>query len=431
MTNSESPSNLAEWLHRVESLHPSEIDLGLARIAQVSRQMKLPAIAKKVITVAGTNGKGSTVCMLSSILAAAGYKVGAYSSPHLLHYNERVRINGKPVSDEALCEAFERVDAARENVTLTYFEFGALTAFDIFARSDLDVAVLEVGLGGRLDAVNLIDTDIAVLTTIALDHTEWLGNTREEIGIEKAGIFRAGAPAICGETDLPLTVINHAQALSAELMRRGEAYDFNKHADEHIEGMEVWDWNGSRGKHPASLQNLPLPSLPLVNAATALQALHQLDMDIPEQAIREGLVNASLPGRYQRLEKPVPMLLDVAHNPEAAAYLAERLKQEHHSGRFFALLGMLSDKDSDEVLKIMQPIIDEWAVCDLDTPRAIPSEQLQAKLAKLGDNSVSRYDDAASALQALTPRIGEDDLLIVFGSFFTVSAVLEAISFEF
>jgi len=430
MTNSELPSNLAEWLQRVESLHPDEIDLGLARIAQVSRQMKLPAIAKKVITVAGTNGKGSTVCMLSTILAEAGYKVGSYTSPHLIHYNERVRINGQPVSDEALCDSFERVDAAREGVSLTYFEFGALTAFDIFARSDLDVAVLEVGLGGRLDAVNLIDPDVAVLTTIALDHTDWLGETREEIGVEKAGIFRAGAPAICGETDLPLTVINHAQALSANLMRRGEVYDFSKHADEHIDGMKVWDWSGRQGKHPVSLQNLPIPSLPLVNAATTLQALYQLDMDIPEQAIREGLIKASLPGRYQRLEKPVPMLLDVAHNPEAAAYLVDRLKEENHGGRLFALLGMLSDKDSDEVLTIMQPVIDEWAVCDLDTPRAIAASQLQAKLAELGDSNVNTYANAALALDALRSRVGEDDLLIVFGSFFTVGAVLESISFE-
>ena len=314
MTSSQSPSNLAEWLQRVESLHPDEIDLGLARIAQVSRQMGLSDIAGKVVTVAGTNGKGSTVCMLSSILVAAGYQVGSFTSPHLIHYNERVRLNGTPVSDEALCQAFARVDEARQDIELTYFEYGALAAFDLFARSDLDVVVLEVGLGGRLDAVNLIDPDVAVLTTIALDHQDWLGETREEIGIEKAGIFRAGAPAVCGETDLPLTVINHAQALSANLMRRGEVYDFHKHADAQIEGMQVWDWQGSRGDQPVSLQNLPLPSLPLVNAATTLQALHQLDLDIPEQAIREGLLNANLPGRYQRLDQPVPMLLDVAHN---------------------------------------------------------------------------------------------------------------------
>lgn len=430
MTSSQSPSNLAEWLERVESLHPNEIDLGLARIAQVSRQMGLSDIARKVITVAGTNGKGSTVCMLSSILSAAGYQVGSYTSPHLIHYNERVRLNGTPVSDEALCESFTRVDAAREGVELTYFEFGALAAFDLFARSDLDVVVLEVGLGGRLDAVNLIDCDVAVLTTVALDHTDWLGETREEIGFEKAGVFRAGAPAICGETDLPLTVINHAQSLSANLMRRGEVYDFNKHADESIEGMQVWDWNGSRGNEAVVLKNLPLPSLPLVNAATTLQALHQLNMDIPEQAIREGLMNASLPGRYQRLEQPVPMLLDVAHNPEAAAYLVERLKEENNSGRTFALLGMLSDKDSDEVLSIMQPVIDEWAVCDLDTPRAIAAITLQEKLAELGDTEVNTYANAAAAMESLTHRVGKDDLLIVFGSFFTVGAVLEALSIE-
>ena len=430
MTNSQSPSNLAEWLERVESLHPNEIDLGLARIAQVSRQMNLPDIAPKVITVAGTNGKGSTVCMLSSILSAAGYRVGSYTSPHLIHYNERVRLNGSPVSDNALCESFARVDEAREGVELTYFEFGALAAFDLFARSDLDIVVLEVGLGGRLDAVNLIDPDVAVLTTIALDHTDWLGETREEIGIEKAGIFRAGAPAICGETDLPLTVINHAQALSANLMRRGEVYDFNKRADDKIEGMQVWDWNGSRGDEAVSLLNLPLPSLPLVNAATTLQALYQLDMDIPEQAIREGLINANLTGRYQRLEQPVPMLLDVAHNPEAAAYLVERLKEENNTGRTFALLGMLSDKDSDEVLSIMQPVIDEWAVCDLDTPRAIAAKTLQGKLSELGDTQVDTYANAAAAMSSLIQRVGKDDLLIVFGSFFTVGAVLEALSVE-
>ena len=430
MTTANMPSNLAEWLNRVESLHPNEIDLGLARIAQVSRQMALPAIAKKVITVAGTNGKGSTVCMLSTILAKAGYKVGSYTSPHLVHYNERVRINGQPVSDELLCDAFARVDAAREGVSLTYFEFGALTAFDIFSRSELDVAVLEVGLGGRLDAVNLIDPDVAVLTTIALDHTDWLGETREEIGAEKAGIFRAGAPAICGETDLPLTVINHAQSLAADLMRRGEVYDFNKHEDANIDGMQVWDWKGTRGSDQITLENLPLPSLPLVNAATTLQALYQTGLDIPEQAIRDGLTAASLPGRYQRLDKPVPMLLDVAHNPESAEYLAKRLQEENHQGRFFALMGMLSDKDTDEVLNIMQPVIDEWAVCDLDTPRAIAATQLQAKLAELGDDRVVAYADAKSALEAVVSKVGPDDLLIVFGSFFTVGAVLEALQIE-
>jgi dihydrofolate synthase/folylpolyglutamate synthase len=292
------------------------------------------------------------------------------------------------------------------------------------------VVVLEVGLGGRLDAVNLIDPDVAVLTTVALDHQDWLGETREEIGAEKAGIFRAGAPAVCGETDLPLTVINHAQALSAKLMRRGEVYDFIKHADASVAGAQVWDWQGSCRGEPVSLQNLPLPSLPLVNAATALQALHQLNIDIPESAIREGLLKANLPGRYQRLEHPVPMLLDVAHNPEAAAYLVERLQEEKPSGRMFALVGMLADKDSDEVLSIMRPAIDEWAVCDLDTPRAIAAETLHTKLTELGETKVSRYANAGAAMSDLRQRVQEDDLLIVFGSFFTVGAVLETLSIE-
>lgn len=425
MTSPESPSTLAEWLERVESLHPDEIDLGLARIAQVSRQMGLSAIAGKVITVAGTNGKGSTVCMLSTMLDAAGYRVGTFTSPHLLHYNERVRLNGVPVSDETLCESFARVDQARQDIPLTYFEFGALTAFDLFSRSQLDVVVLEVGLGGRLDAVNLIDPDVAVLTTIALDHQDWLGETREEIGAEKAGIFRTCAPAVCGEIDLPLTVINHAQALSAKLMRRGEVYDFVKHPDAQIEGAQVWDWRGTRGDKPLSLQNLPLPSLPLVNAATAVQAIYQLGLEVSEQAIRDGLSNAFLPGRYQRLAQPVPMLLDVAHNPEAAAYLADRLKEERQSGRVFALLGMLSDKDSDEVLSLMQTVIDEWAICELDTPRAIPAEALQAKLTSLKVASSTTYPSAAAAMAQLRTQVTADDLLVVFGSFFTVGAVLE------
>lgn len=421
----EAPSNLAQWLEKIESSHPDEIDLGLARIAQVSRQMGLSDIADKVLTVAGTNGKGSTVCMASTILTAAGYRVGTYTSPHLVHYNERVRINGEPVSDEALCESFARVEQGRADVPLTYFEFGALCAFDLFSRSNLDVAVLEVGLGGRLDAVNLIDPDVAVLTTIALDHTDWLGETREEIGVEKAGIFRAGAPAVCGETDLPLTVINHAQALSADLMRRGEVYDFEKHADAQIEGVQVWDWHGTRAGKSVSLQNLPVPSLPLVNAATTLQALYQLGIDVSEQAIRDGLTKATLPGRYQRLSEPVSMLLDVAHNPEAAAYLADRLREERQTGRVFALLGMLSDKDSDEVLALMTPVIDEWAVCNLDTPRGIPAEVLEAKLKGFGVTSSNAYNSAAEAMQALLNQVGSDDLLVVFGSFFTVGAVLE------
>lgn len=419
------PETLAEWLDKIESAHPAEIDLGLARIAQVSRQMDLSKIAGKVIIVAGTNGKGSTVCMLSTILAEAGYRVGSYTSPHLVHYNERVRINGVPVSDVSLCESFARVEEGRGEVPLTYFEFGALCAFDLFSRSQLDVAVLEVGLGGRLDAVNLIDPDVAVLTTIALDHQDWLGETREEIGVEKAGIFRAGAPAICGEIDLPLTVINHAQALSANLMRRGEVYDFEKLADAQIEGVKLWNWRGTRGSEAVELQNLPVPSLPLVNAATTLQALYQLGMDIPEKAIREGLAKATLPGRYQRLTQPVPMLLDVAHNPEAAAYLADRLKEESLPGKVFVLLGMLSDKDSDEVLALMSPVVDEWTVCDLDTPRAIPAEVLEAKLKALDVAGSRRFKTPGEAMDDLQSRVTQEDLLVVFGSFFTVGAVLE------
>ncbi|MBT4161675.1 MAG: bifunctional tetrahydrofolate synthase/dihydrofolate synthase, partial [Gammaproteobacteria bacterium] len=264
-----------------------------------------------------------------------------------------------------------------------------------------------------------------VLTTVALDHQDWLGETREEIGAEKAGIFRAGAPAVCGETDLPLTVINHAQALSAKLMRRGEVYDFIKHADASVAGAQVWDWQGSCRGEPVSLQNLPLPSLPLVNAATALQALHQLNIDIPESAIREGLLKANLPGRYQRLEHPVPMLLDVAHNPAAAEHLVTYVESLDVEGDIHAIVGIYEDKDIDGVLAPLVRLVKTWHLTDLDEGRAETAQNLACRLAEHHAGKTSTYAKISEAAKTLESLVSENDLILILGSFPVVAGGLE------
>ena len=425
--------NLQQWLERIESCHPETIELGLERVrtvldALVSAELDPSRPATRVITVAGTNGKGSTVALLDSILRQAGFSTGCYTSPHLLRYNERVVINGEAVSDQQLCDSFVRIEQARGDTPLTYFEYGTLSALLIFAEQQmvagqpLDVVILEVGLGGRLDAVNVIDPDVAVLTTIALDHQAWLGDSRDVIGREKAGIFRAGTPAVCGDPALPATVVDYAADIGAPLSRQGIEFQ----ATVKDSG---WSWHGQVAGESRILADLPMPHLPLPNAATAIQTVLTLFPELDPAAIARGLENASVAGRYQRVEQPLPMILDVAHNPESAAYLAQRLAveenaEENKTGQCYGVVGMLQDKDAEAVLAHLQPHVDHWLVCELSVARACPPSQLKNTLGELGNGQVECYGSVAQTLAALQERLTTDDRVLVFGSFFTVADAL-------
>lgn len=411
---------LDEWLRWQESLHPSAIDLGLERPGQVLAQMGLSKPAPIVITVAGTNGKGSSVAILESILLAAGYRIGCYTSPHLLRYNERIRIDGAEVSDEALCESFERIDQVRGDISLTYFEFGTLAAFDLFARAELDVAVLEVGLGGRLDAVNLIDADVALITAIDLDHASWLGSDRESIAREKAGIMRQGLPAVCSDPNPPQSLLDYATEIGAPLHCLGRDYAFSKTA-------EGWQWQS--GEEPPLA--LPLPSLrgefQLQNAAGVLMALHLLHGRLPlaPQQLRQGLLNVQLAGRFELTHGDVVEIADVAHNLQSATVLAENLRQMPVEGRTLAVVAMLGDKDQAAVIAAMTPVVDAWYVAGLDVPRGGDAATLVAVVETATGLVPQRFVTVADALQQARAEAHKGDRIVIFGSFYTVAERLQ------
>ena len=412
-------STLSEWLAWQETLHPAKIALGLERVRVVLDRMALAPLPP-VVTVAGTNGKGSCVAMLEAMLRAAGHRVGAYTSPHLLRYNERVRLDGQAAGDEQLCAAFARVDAAREDVSLTYFEFGTLAALDLFAREGLDAVILEVGMGGRLDAVNVIDPEVAVITTVDIDHAAWLGGDRESIATEKAGVFRSGRPAIYGDSNIPAAVAAKARALHAPLYRLGLEFGFEAEPEE-------WSWWGPSGR----LRKLPLPRLvgpfQLKNAATALMALAALHGRLPtdERALRQGLPRIELMGRLQALDAQGLRLCDVAHNPQAAAALAEGLRSLPCPGHTHAVLGMLADKDVSGVVAAMKDSVDVWHLAGLDGERGAPVDQLAMRAhAVLDRGPVHEYETVAAALQGAWAAAGSLDRIVVFGSFYTVAAAM-------
>lgn len=417
---------LAEWLQWQETLHPETIELGLERVSAVAKDLGPGKPAGTVITVAGTNGKGSSIAMLESIYHAAGYSTAAYTSPHLQHYNERLRLDLTEVSDDALCAAFARVDRARGETSLTYFEFGTLAVLDIMRRCSADVALLEVGLGGRLDAVNIIDPDLALVTNVGLDHQQWLGDTREAIGAEKAGIFRSGVPAVFGQREVPHSVREHAQQLQTTLYSPGNGFD---RCDAH----DGWEFSAANGD---SIQ-LPLPSLPgehqLANAAAVVQAVRLLSSRLPvsDIALCDGLRTAVLPGRMQTLAGPVPLLLDVAHNPDAAEALAAQLKQTSVSGHTRAVVGVLADKDLAGLFTPLLPLVDCWYCAGLpSTPRGLAGVDLEAMLGTLaapGALQSQCYPDPGGALEAALSASVSGDRVVVFGSFFTVAAVQAAL----
>jgi dihydrofolate synthase / folylpolyglutamate synthase len=414
--------SLQGWLSWQESLHPLAIDLGLERAAQIYQALNPEGIKPKTITVAGTNGKGSCVAFLEAIYKEAGYKVGSYTSPHIVSYNERIKINGEPVSEQMICSAFERIESVRGNISLSYFEFGTLAALDIFRRSNVDVQLLEVGMGGRLDAVNILDADAALVSSIAIDHVDWLGATRDAIGIEKAGIFRTQTPAIVGDSNPPQALLQSAIDKHALLYCIGKDFFYHKHAS-------GWSWS-HEGRH---LDNLPNPSLKgehqYRNASAVLTAVMQLNQQLPVSAaaIRSGLQNAQLSARFQHIaiDSDTQLLLDVGHNPEAVTTLFDYLSVTFPNRRIHAIFAMMKDKDIASVVKIMASAIDFWYFVPLSNPRAISTPAIQEIFMQCQIINVSfDYTAFVGAFAAAKKQCQKGDLLLVFGSFFLVSECL-------
>lgn len=411
-----SSVTLEQWLAQIEAGHPTEIELGLDRVAEVATRMQIDLSPAKVITVAGTNGKGSTTAMLDSILRAGGYRTGVYTSPHFLRYNERIQLDGTAVSDQLICDAFSHIEQSRKEISLTYFEFGTLAALKVFADAKLDFVILEVGLGGRLDAVNIIDADLAILTSVALDHTDWLGDTLDQIGYEKAGIFRAERPALCGFTTPPESVIDHAAQIGAQLLRRGVDFDLEHQGD-------LWSWHGLNGAgESVSYQDLPRPDLPLINAPAVLQAVNLLAPNVSLNEIKSGLENARMTGRMQRSRlAETPMILDVAHNEEAARYLALRLQDSQIAGKMHLILGMLKDKDRAAVVRELSALKPVWHLVSLTGPRASTANELR----EFVKEEATGYDSAKEALEQIQAQLTPEDLVVVCGSFLTVTEALQ------
>lgn len=412
---------LTEWLAWMESCHPSEIELGLERIKTVANSLAIDLSASKVVTIAGTNGKGSTVSYLDSIYRKAGYSVGCFTSPHFLHYNERVKIDGVNASDSLLCSAFARIDQARGQIPLTYFEFGTLAALLIFSDLKPDLVLLEVGLGGRLDAVNIIDADVAVVTTVALDHIDWLGDNREDIGREKAGIFRSSRPAVCGDLNPPLSVSSVANELDAQLFQSGKEFSYTQE-------MDSWSWQGlSSVGEKLFIHNIPLPHLPIQNAATVLQVIQCVGLKVDEEVIRSGIGTATLTGRMQLIEVGnTRYWLDVAHNPEAAELLSQKI--ESMTGEVTLVLGMLADKDCRQVIELLAPKVDCLYFVDLNVPRGQKASALAEFLPS--NTPVKQFSTVADALNLFKNNHNRSGDVIIAGSFFTVSAALAALGKE-
>lgn len=417
---------LDEWLAYQEHVNVRSIELGLDRVRAVWQRMGAPAPARRVITVGGTNGKGSTVAMLEAILRAGGQRVGCYTSPHLLHYRERVRIDGADADDAALVASFERIEVARGEIPLTYFEFGTLAALDLFARANLDVAVLEVGLGGRLDAVNLVDADVAVITTVDLDHMDWLGPDRDSIGVEKAGIARAGRPAVVGELDPPAGLLQALQRIGARVQRAGEDFRVERLAS-------GWRWVHRDGTELTLPDPILAAPVQYANAASALAALHALaGLDAPwaaadvAEAAAAGIGVARVSARLQSLGGDPVLMVDVGHNPQAARALAEWL-DGRSGGRVHAVYGALADKDVVGVIRALGQRIDQWHLAGLerDTPRGLSAPQLAAQLVQALPQAVfDTHDSVQAALRAARQAAQPGDCVLAFGSFFVAAAVL-------
>lgn len=414
-------TTLNDWLHWQETLHPKTIDLGLDRVRTVLGRLRPEPPPFVVITVGGTNGKGSCVALLEAILHNAGYRVGAYTSPHLLRYNERIRINRQDVEDDSLCRIFARIDLARGDQSLSYFEFGALAALELFYETGVTVAVLEVGLGGRLDAVNMLDADAALIVSIGLDHTDWLGPDRNSIGYEKAGIYRSDRPAICADPDPPQRLVEFAEQIGAKLQQVGRDYWFTRSGS-------GWCWESAQVR----FDGLPLPALvgahQIGNAAAVLTTLMSLRQRTPVSlnAIRAGLAQVQLSGRFQIVPGPVEWILDVAHNPPAAAILADNLRARPCTGRTLAVLGILADKDAAGVIQALAGNIDAWYTAALAGPRGRTDAEL-ANLLIAGGHPAWAAGDVVNAYRVAHQAAQPGDRIVILGSFHAVAPALTAL----
>ena len=411
-------SSLSEWIDWQQRLHTSSIDLGLERIRVVARRMDLLAAPDfKIVTIAGTNGKGSSVALLEAMLRPHG-RVGTYTSPHFLRYNERVRIDGEEVSDERLCAAFEQVEQARGGTSLSFFEYGTLATMAIFREREIDYAILEVGLGGRMDAVNLWDADVALITSISIDHTEWLGRTRESIGREKAGIMRPGRLVVCGEPDPPISLPDQARRLGAPFQRIGRDF-FARPL-----GPDRWRYHHRDGM----MLELPTPRrlagrVQLNNAASVLTVLRQLGKIDPE-TIRPALENVSLIGRFQVLDEPVDTVLDIAHNPEGAVNLARNLRHYRPGRPLHAVFSVLREKDVANMLGPLAPLIESWHLCEVESPRAMPLQTLRILAESCKLSEAHAHSSTMRAYREAASRAGREGTVVVFGSAFSVGEVL-------
>ncbi|MEG9499989.1 bifunctional tetrahydrofolate synthase/dihydrofolate synthase [Mannheimia indoligenes] len=414
--------SLETWLSYLEHAHSKPIDMGLERITAVAKALNLLNPAPYVITVAGTNGKGSTCRLLEVALLKAGFRVGVYSSPHLIHYNERVRINGDVLPDSDHVQSFAKINE-KKTTSLTYFEFSTLSAFELFKQNQLDIVILEVGLGGRLDATNIVNPNLAIITSIDIDHVAFLGDNREDIGREKAGIFREKIPVIIGEPDCPNSIIEIAKSLNCNAFYRNQDWQFEIKNN-------LFHWYSKE----KSFKDLPLPLIPIPNAGTALAALMQLPFEIDEQLIREAFLEAQMTGRFQTLtdkdfekfsgRKPVAkVIIDVGHNPHAARYLADKLAElKQANQKIYAIFSALEDKDLSGIVEPLEHLIDEWHCAGLDCWRGQSGEAVLSKLVKVLPNSTAcSYENVATASLVLFEKAAKQDIVLVFGSFHTVA----------
>ena len=415
-----SQRSLQDWLAHISAQHPSAIALGLDRVHDVWQRMQLPP-PPIPITVGGTNGKGSTCAFLEQILLESGYRVGLYTSPHLLKYNERVRIGGQDCDDASLVAGFEAVEQARGGTPLTYFEYATLGALAVFATRKVDAAVLEVGLGGRLDAVNIVDAAVSIVVSVDLDHQAYLGNDRESIGFEKAGIFREGRPAIYGDMDPPQRLVDHAREIGAHRMVLGRDFRYDAHERQ-------WDFVDRRGPKRA----LPMPALrgrwQLKNASAALAALDEVADRLPVSLgeVKRGLMTVRLTGRLQTIPGRPSIVLDVAHNPQAARALADGLGDMGFAERTFAVFGILADKDAGGVIDAMKGRVDRWYVASPESERAARADDV-AKLLEARGAEARRFATIGAALDSARSEAGPNDRIAVFGSFYTVAEALRSV----
>lgn len=417
--------SLSAWLNWQEGFHPRAIDLGLERAAGVFKALNPDNIKPPTIIVGGTNGKGSSIAFLEAIYKAQGYRVGTYTSPHILKYNERIKIDGQTVADDEICQAFERIDAVRNEVSLSYFEFGTLAALDIFWRSELDVQLLEVGLGGRLDAVNIVEPDVSLITSICIDHIDWLGETREAIGYEKAGIFRTDIPAVVGDLEPPDSLLQSAIDKKTPLSCINQDFHFQIKKNN-------WNWYSKDNGQSHQYLSLPAPALKgehqYRNAASVLMAVTQMDnlLFVSEESIHKGLQTAQLKGRFQLVNGDIPVLLDVAHNPQAVRMLLDYLVDAFSGKKIHAVFSMMKDKDIKGVIEIIKPVIEHWFISPLNNPRAAGKSFMQDCFRDCGLDNVSfGYEDFSEAYNAAIKNAADGDLIVIFGSFFLVSEYLE------